>query len=165
MAKDEREGLHGIGGWLAFFLFGFSFVSPLRMIYTTYSGLYDDPQVAAILGDRWAAYQAWAWTLNTFGLAAIGYTTWRLFNRFEWLTVKITMAAIVLLSVGVTLLDLAGAVLIGQIELSLLWPEVAPDLVRGAFYATIWIAYFKLSVRVRNTYGVVSEDKTAGIFE
>ena len=165
MANDEREGLHGIGGWLAFFLFGFSFVSPLRLIYATYSGLYDDPQVAAILGDRWPVFQTWAWTLVAIGLTAIGYTTWRLFNRFEWLTVKITMAAIVLLSLGLNLFDMAGTVLIGQIELDLMWPEMAPDLVRGVIYASIWIAYFKLSVRVRNTYGVVDQNKTAGIFE
>ncbi len=165
MAYDDREGLHGIGGWLAFFVFGFSFVSPLRLILTSYTSLYDDPQVAAILGDRWLAYQISSWALVGVGLATIGYTTWRLFNRHDWLTVKITMAAIVLISVGLILLDLAATVLIARVELGLLLPDTASALIRGVIYATIWIAYFQRSVRIRNTYGVVREDETAGIFD
>ncbi|MEQ1542825.1 MAG: DUF2569 family protein [Novosphingobium sp.] len=165
MAYGDREGLHGIGGWLVFFLFGFAFVSPLGLVIGTYSSLYGDPQVAAMLGERWGLYQAVTWALVALGLGTIGYTTWRLLYRHDWITVKITMGAIVLNSLGLNVLDVVMTVLIARIEPGVLLPQMAPDFIRGTIYSALWIGYFQRSVRIRNTYGVVREDETVAVFE
>jgi hypothetical protein len=165
MAYDDRDGLHGVGGWLAFFLFGFAFVSPLGLVIGTYFSLYGDPDVAAILGGRWELYQAAVWVEVALSLAMIGYVTWRLFNRHNWLTVKITIAAIGQVGLGLRLLDIALAVLIAEVELRILLAQIGPDLIKGLIYAAIWIAYFLRSVRIRNTYDLSREDESAGIFD
>lgn len=165
MIDGNRDGPVGIGGWLAFFLFGFAFVSPLAMVFGTYLSLYDDQKIAELLGDRWGAYQFACWVLIGSAVAMIGYTTWRIFNRKNRQTVKITMAAIIMISLGVQLLDLTAAVLIGGFDARDLLQGMAPDLVRGAIYAVIWCAYFQLSVRIRNTYDDSRQDETAVVFE
>lgn len=163
--SDGDSSLHGVGGWMNLFLFGFGFVGPLMLVFGTERNLYGDPVVKQILGDRFAIYEVASWTIVALGLAIVGYTVWRLFKRQNPRTVLITILAIPAIGFGLPLLDIAISMALVDIDPQLLFAEIAPDLFRSLVYCAIWCTYFKVSKRVRNTYVASLEDGTAKVFQ
>lgn len=158
------DGPSGIGGWMWLFLFGFALVSPLTLAVGTYTNLYADGAVAALLGSRWVIYQVAEWGIVVLGLGVIGFTVWRLFNVQTPQTVRLTIIAIPVVALGLVLLDILFAVVIGGINAGLLFSELGIELFRGAIYSVIWCSYFKVSKRVANTYLDSADDNTTQVF-
>jgi hypothetical protein len=147
-----EDGPTGVGGWMMLFLFGFGLVSPGMLAFGTMANLYSDPGVATALGDNWLAYQVAEWAIVALGLAIIATIVWRLYNRQDRQTVRLTIAAIPIVAFGIPLLDIAATAIIGGYPFSELFAALAPDFVRAAIYCAVWCSYFTVSKRVANTY-------------
>lgn len=159
-----EDGPVGVGGWMWLFLFGFTVVNPAMLVIGTYANLYSDPNVATMLGTSWAIYQVIEWTMVAVALAVIAYVVWRLFNVQNRQTVRLTQAAIPFLALGITVIDIVITSLMVKIDLGLLFSALGVDMARGAFYCVIWVSYFQVSKRVKNTYRDHDPDDTAQVF-
>ncbi|WP_310533902.1 DUF2569 family protein [Novosphingobium sp.] len=149
---DGDSDLRGVGGWLGLFAFGFGIVGPLRSIIETAINLYNDPAVAAALGNAWLSFQIASWLLNGLSLAGTSYVVWRLMYRQNPQTVTITIFAIPVLAFGSVLLDGAIAVTVAGIDPGTVLEISTPGLFQAAIYCAVWCWYFKVSKRVHNTY-------------
>jgi Protein of unknown function (DUF2569) len=158
------DGPTGIGGWMWLFLFGFALVSPLMLVFGTYTNLYADGTVAAMLGSRWVIYQVAEWGIVALGLGVIGFTVWRLFNVRTPQTVRLTIIAIPVVALGLALLDILFTAVIGEVDAGLLFSELGIELFRGAIYCAVWCSYFTVSKRVANTYLRPETDEAREIF-
>ncbi|WP_423606533.1 DUF2569 family protein [Sphingomonas sp. MS122] len=145
------DGPRGIGGWLGLFLLTLGVFSPLRIFFTAY-GLFSDPQVAAAYGDRWPLLATAEVILIVLNLAAIAFLLWRFFMHRNWQSVRIGIAGIWLIPVGVTLLEIAAVSLIGGVPAGRLIAQMGPDMAQALIYSIVWTAYLLRSVRVANTY-------------
>lgn len=163
--SDDMDGPVGVGGWMYFFLFGFALVTPISLVFTTYYNLYSDAVVADVIGDGWALYQVFEWGLVAATLAGIGYVTWRLFNVQNPLTVKITIAAILLINFGLMVLDALVTAAMAAIPVSLIFSDMSTDFLRSAVYCAIWCSYFTVSKRVQNTYSGMAENELEEVFQ
>ena len=159
MAYGGADGsVRGIGGWLAFFLFGFAVISPIRMVVSLYSALYRDRAVAEYLGDRWPLYEAVNWSAVIVSLGVIGLVTWRLVSLFNPTTVRIAIAGIFAVALGIPLLTMVVSTFVTHIDLAFQLRESGLELTKSAAYAVVWCAYFLVSQRVHNTYHSAPED-------
>jgi hypothetical protein len=158
------DGPSGIGGWMGLFLFGFALVSPLMLVFGTYTNLYSDGAVAAMLGSRWVIYQVAEWGIVALGLGVIGFTVWRLFTVQTPQTVRLTIIAIPVVALGLALLDILFTVVIGGVDADLLFSEMGVELLRGAIYCAVWCSYFNVSKRVANTYLHAAHEDTTQVF-
>ncbi len=147
-----KDGPTGVGGWMYLFLFGFGLVSPGMLAFGTMANLYSDPAVAEALGDSWLAYQVAEWAIVALGLTIIATIVWRLYNRQDRQTVRMTIAAIPIVAFGIPLLDIAATAIIGGFPVGEMFATLTPDFVRSAIYCAIWCSYFNVSKRVANTY-------------
>jgi hypothetical protein len=161
----DENGPTGVGGWMWLFLFGFGVASPFMLLFSSYSNLYGDPTVAAVLGSSWGIYQVVEWALVVLSLAIIGFIVWRLFKVQNQRTVRLTQMAIPVLAVGTTLLDILVTAVFAKVDMSLLFSAMGTDLVRGVAYSLIWVSYFQVSKRVKNTYFEHAAGDAAQVFE
>ena len=161
---DDLDGPVGVGGWMYLFLIGFGFVSPLLLIWGTYSNLYGDPMLPLYFGESWSTYQTIEWIMAIASLAVIAFVVWRLFNVMNPLTVRITVIAIPALSLGLLFLDVMVTAWTLGIEAELLFAEVTTDILRSAIYCVIWCSYFLVSKRVKNTYYEAVADDVQEVF-
>jgi hypothetical protein len=159
------DGPSGVGGWMYLFLFGFSFLTPVRLLFETYSNMYGNSGVAAAFGSNWLLYQICAWMLIGLSLALIAYIVWRLFKVQNPRTPQLTVIAVPLVVFGPTLLDLLLSSFFLAIEWDKVWQALAPSLAQGVIYCVIWCTYFKISKRVKNTYADRSGEEAAEVFE
>lgn len=162
---DDMDGPVGVGGWMYLFLFGFALVSPISLVFMTYFNLYSDAVVADLVGDGWLLYQVVEWGIAVVSIAVIGYVTWRLFNVQNPATVKLTIAAILFLNIGIMLLDVVFTSMMAAISASAIFSELSADFLRGAIYCAIWCSYFTVSKRVRNTYSGRTGNELEEVFQ
>jgi hypothetical protein len=160
-----EEGPEGVGGWMWLFLFGFGFINPISLTFGTAGNLYGDEGLAKIYGARWLPLQVGEWAISILALAQIAVTVWRLFNDKRPQTIRLTMIAIPAIALGYTVLDILIVTLIGGADASALLPIMTPDFIRGVVYTAVWVSYFNVSKRVKNTYYRGGEEELAGVFE
>ena len=151
MAYGDPDG-GGVGGWLALLVLILAVFRPLALVFSSYTNLYGDPNVALAYGAAWSALQLFEWLLIAATIGACLYLAWRLNYRPVWRTVPIAIAGIWLVSLGYQLIDTIGVALIGNIPLGLLLGVVAPALVQSVIFSLLWTAYLLRSKRVANTY-------------
>nr|WP_294942408.1 DUF3857 domain-containing protein [uncultured Mucilaginibacter sp.] len=139
-----------IGGWLVVVAIGIA-VTPLLVCYTLISGNYFDLNTwnKHIVGTNDAAFKA----LFTFEAAGNVFLLCYAVFCFALLINKrdILPKFIIGLYAYVALITLADVVLATGINGGVSDSAVA-DMVRKIFFAAIWIAYFKRSVRVEQTF-------------
>jgi hypothetical protein len=162
MAEVGDRELTGIGGWLLFFVIALSVLSPIASVVGVGS-LYSDPSIGLGFGDDWPAIQAGEWTLVAASVAAAWFLTWRLVNVRNRATVRMVIGGIWLIAVGGSLLEMLLVLLIADIDLPTLLPELGATVVRPFVFCTIWTLYFLRSRRVANTYHPTS-DEVAEVF-
>ena len=163
MGGYDHRPLAGVGGWLTFFLIGNGILSPL-MVIAGLVGIYSDPTIAQAYGDTWLAIQVWSWLSTALTLALLAYLVWRVIKVHVWQTVRIVIALIWILAVGIPLLDMVLVALIANISIGDMIADGAGDLVRGPIYCLIWTAYFLRSERVANTFVRHAENELAEVF-
>jgi hypothetical protein len=157
--------LVGVGGWLAFFVISLAVLTPLAMVAGTAINLYGDPAVGSAFGERWAALQAFEWTLGLLVIACSWFMAWRLMKVQVWQSVRIVIAGIWLLGLGTVVVEGLGVWLVGGMSFDLALGAIAPELIRPFIYGAIWTAYFLRSERVANTYARNSDQsEVAEIF-
>lgn len=163
MAYGDDDGLHGVGGWLGFFVVITAALTPLGAVATTAYWLYGDPSVGAAYGAKWADIQLFEWMLTALTVAAAWFIAYRLIRIRVWTSVRITIAGIWLTGLGAVLVDIAGISLIAGLPLAFLFEGVGPDIAPVVIVDMIWTGYFLRSRRVANTYGrdAAGEDAAA----
>jgi uncharacterized membrane protein len=159
------DGPTGVGGWMVLFLFGFGFVSPIRMAFETYTNLYGDAQTAAAFAGNWSVYQVFSWVLVVLTLALIAYIVWRLFKVHNPRTVQLTIIAVPLLGFGPSIVDILVTNMLVELDWSKVWAILTPGFVQSAVYCAIWCTYFKVSKRVKNTYVDRTDEEAAAVFQ
>jgi Protein of unknown function (DUF2569) len=150
MADDSDET--GLGGWLAFFVFAMAGLTPVAMVYSTWTALYGDESVGFAAMDYWTTLQVFEWSLAAVVIAGCWFIAARLAWVQVWRSVQITIAGIWILGLGSLLVDFVGVSMITGIPLALLASGLGPEVVRPLIFGAIWTAYFLRSKRVANTY-------------
>jgi hypothetical protein len=163
MAYSDPDG-GGVGGWLALLVLILAAFRPLALIFSAYTNLYGDPQVALAYGAAWRPLQLFEWLLVATTIAGCWFVAWRLNSRPVWRSVKIAIAGIWILSLGYQLADTIGVALIGNIPVALLFGAVVPAVVQSVVFSLVWSAYLLKSKRVANTYLRHDEAEVAQVF-
>jgi hypothetical protein len=163
MAYSDPEG-GGVGGWLAFLVLILAAFRPLALLFSTYTGLYGDPQVGLAYGAIWSSLQLFEWALTAATVAGCWYLAWRLNSRPVWRTVPIVIAGIWIVSLGYQLVETLGITMIANVPLDLLFGAVVPEMVRSVIFSLLWTAYLLRSKRVANTYLRHDEAEVAEVF-
>src|SRR5215213_7865448 len=94
------DDVGGVGGWLAFFVIVMAVLSPFGMVVGNAVDLYGDPQVALAYGPVWGSVQFAIWGSVALGIAICWFISYRLMRIERWSTVRLTIAGIWLLAVG-----------------------------------------------------------------
>jgi hypothetical protein len=151
--KKSGADLHGVRGWLLFFLISMTVISPLVGLGRTASAITSaESQAPALMTmENWVTYKSATWLL------VFGVIIWQWYVAF-CLTKHQTPS-----SVAKTKLFLAsapGLLVLGDMVLATTVMNVSvPNewiaaLVKGYLASAVWYAYFARSRRVKNTYGL-----------
>jgi hypothetical protein len=150
MGYGDRT-LVGIGGWLAFFVIIMAVLTPLRTAINI-GELLSQPEDAAIFGDSWTLISRMEIALGVISVLGGWYLVWRLVKVEHWKTVRIVIAGIWILGVGLTAVELLAIAMIGGVAGEIVVSSGAFAMIQPVIFATIWTAYFLKSERVANTY-------------
>jgi hypothetical protein len=146
------DGIGGVGGWLAFFVIVIGVLTPLAMILGNAADLYGDNQIALAMGSAWNSIQVATWGTVAIGLGLCWFIVYRLMRIERWSTVRITIAGIWLLAIGLNFAQILLLSLLSGIPADQIAVAAAVDIVRGIVFGIVWTSYFLLSKRVANTY-------------
>lgn len=153
-----RDGLSGVGGWLAFLVVTLA-LSALAAIAVSIGVL--------VYAGRLPPSPAHTYMLAVAAIgvasgAGYGWLAWLLNTRLDARTPRIAIAGLWLLALLPTAaLVAAAAVLLGTGAAS--GNLLGADAIRPIVYAAVWTAYLLRSVRVANTYAP-REDALATVF-
>lgn len=150
MGYGDRT-LVGIGGWLAFFVFILAVLTPLRTALNI-GELLSQPENAAIFGDSWTLISRIEIVLGVISILGGWFLVWRLVKFEHWKTVRIVIAGIWILGVGLASLELLMISLVGGIAAEVVVSSGTIALIQPVIFGAIWTAYFLKSERVANTY-------------
>lgn len=146
------DDIGGVGGWLAFFVIVIGVLSPLAMVLGNAVDLYGDDQIALAMGSAWTSIQVATWGTVAIGLGLCWFMVYRLMRVERWSTVRITIAGIWLLGIGLNLAQILLLSLLSGIPADQIAVAAAVDIFRGIVFGVVWTSYFLLSKRVANTY-------------
>lgn len=165
MSDREEKALRGVGGWLAVFVVILGVISPIRIIVTTWTSLYGEPDLAPTYGEVWPTLVAFEWTTVAVAVLITCFLAWRLIAVHVWRSVQMVIAGIWALAIGIQLVDAIGVSLIAGIPIANLLPAMGPEVVQPIVFCTVWTAYLLRSKRVANTYPRhAGADRAAEIF-
>jgi hypothetical protein len=146
-----EAGPTGYGGWLKFYVVIYLYVAPIAVVV---SGIYLAPSIlriagpyagfASLLGVQYAAVLA-VTALGAYAALRLKRTDavgLRLTRLYLWLLLTIPLAGLTL----ATLIEVPDAVRSDFHEMQLL------DLMKAFIFFLVWVSYFRISRRVRNTF-------------
>jgi hypothetical protein len=151
MSYQDGE-IHGVGGWLAVYLFTLGVMNPgataLNIALTV-----NDPRMEAAYGAAWPMLKMVEIGLGAVTCLLCWYAVLRFFTARNWFTVRFAIGVMVFLVIANVLLEpLAVSMLSGMPVFYLIAQTGSTDLIRPFIYAGIWAAYLLNSERVANTY-------------
>jgi hypothetical protein len=111
-----------------------------------------DPDVEAVFGESWGIVQGLGWGLTALSVLGAWFLVWRLMKVESWQTVRIVIAGIWILGLGISALDILLAAWFSGFRIIDVAAATAQDLIRSLIFAVVWTAYFLRSERVANTY-------------
>ena len=149
MGYGDRT-LVGIGGWLAFFIIIMAVFTPLATVLNLVE--LTQPGTAAVFGDRLGAIMGFEIALGLANVLGAWFLVWRLVKVERWQTVRIVIAGIWILGVGLAVVELLLLSFVGGIGTEIVIQGGAIVVIRPVIFATLWTAYFLKSERVANTY-------------
>lgn len=156
MSYDDSD-LRGIGGWLAFLIIVLAVFSPIG-IAVSVAQIYNDPAIAAAFGERWGLMQSVEIFLAVLDIAGFWFVARRLNSVHVWQSVRIAIAGLWILGLGIMMIEFLAVAAIGRIPLGTMLEGGAIEIARSIVFAGIWSAYLLKSRRVANTYGDREED-------
>lgn len=149
MARDGE--LHGIGGWLAFFLLTLGVITPIGTLISA-AATADTSQMDPALLDRWPRVVAAEWALSGLTAALCWFSVYRFLKVRNWQTVRIGVATLLLMAfVAILVEPVLVSILLG-VDTGAIYQNMGGQLARPIGYVTIWTAYLLRSTRVANTY-------------
>lgn len=164
MANDNGE-LHGIGGWLAFFLVTFGLVTPVATFLSVVA-LVGDTQVAANFGPAWDQLVVLEWGIVGVTVAATWFAVWQFFTVHHWRTVRLAVGVLWLLAALALVVEPLGVSLLTGATFGDVFSGAATEFVRPLIYSSLWTAYLLKSERVANTYPPTDTDhEVVEVFE
>lgn len=151
------NGPQGVGGFLRFFIIATRFIGPLWGAIRAYAEFasigrtdplrYQSSEMGAFMVSFWiyfAAITAYGW-----------WYTSKLLHEFRPESVHLTIWGLALTAISAPVFTIiGGAIILGAGASEPVLVQTLASAVQGAVVAGIWIAYFKLSKRVANTYGM-----------
>lgn len=146
------DNVAGVGGWLAFLMLTLAVFTPLYMVFGTYSDLYGDPFLPAAVGSQWGMIQGVIWGAVAVALAICWFLTYRLNKVENWNTVRLTIAGLWTLAVGLPLLQVLLLSATTGAPISMIFQAAPFEFIRPPVVAAAWTAYLLMSLRVSNTY-------------
>ncbi len=156
--------LRGVAGWLTFFILVLAVISPVINSVLVYMALYSEPMVAVVYGDYWPAIQTFEWSVIGIGALIGWFVAYRLYNVHNWLSVQLAIAAVWIISVGLSAVEFFGISWFTGLPPELLVSAVEPQqFVRPFIFGIVWTAYLLKSQRVANTYR--GGEEQAEVFE
>ncbi|MDO8273635.1 MAG: DUF2569 family protein [Gammaproteobacteria bacterium] len=160
----KNTNISGVGGWLAFLVFGLMVLGPLGGYGQAYGELNDAlkqfPQLAN--NPQWQSYQQFTWlfvAVSTTMSFSAGYGLWKIHSPES---VRFAILALWLAGPLVNLFYLISVVVIfdsydSENEI----PRMIGGVLGTCIAAAIWSAYLMRSDRVRNTYKMWQISETA----
>lgn len=149
---DARPHLHGVGGWLGFFIFILGIASPARMLFQASANLAEVNAAAHLLGPRTETYVAISWALIIVSVAGSVFMAYRLLAVHRWSSVVIVVMGLWCLAILPTLVDLAASAFMFPGFAGAAIPDALLSIGKSCISATIWTLYLAKSKRVANTY-------------
>ena len=150
----SKENLHGVGGWLAFFIFStmvLSLVLGSGQLYGQFADVLDKhPRLA--YNERFNSMKSAYWYAFWFFYAIKFVSGYRLWKIHTWSSVTFAIKAMWFCIVGAAITNIAIA---DAYVDSLPSEDIASWLGQvtvSAFFGLLWTVYLLRSVRVRNTY-------------
>ncbi len=150
----KKPELYGVGGWLLFFWIILVFISPLHAVvslngeFTAYE--MSTPGLEAI--PLWVHIKTCYWIILTCSLLLLWIAGYRLVNRLEWKSVRLTILALWLAGPGSVLANALYFYLMIPSFFDLLVKGILTDFFMSLPFPLIWTSYLLISKRVRNTY-------------
>jgi hypothetical protein len=154
-ATSPSSGPQGVGGFLRFFIIATRFIGPLWgaiQANAEFSSIgrsdplrYQSSEMGAFLVSFWiyfAVITAYGW-----------WYTSKLLNEFRPESVHLTIWGLAITAISAPVFTfIGGAIILGAGASEPVLVQTLASAVQGAIVAGIWIAYFRVSRRVANTY-------------
>jgi hypothetical protein len=160
---NGRPDLHGVGGWLGFFVFILGIVSPARMFFQASANIAEVNAAAHLLGPGTGTYVTISWALIIASVAGSVFMAYRLLAVHRWSSVVIVVMGLWCLAILPTLGDLAVSAIMFPQFAGVAIPDALLSIAKSCISATIWTLYLAKSKRVANTY-VKDVSETQRIF-
>lgn len=155
-AGPERPGPngeepYGVRGWLAFYVYMSMTLSPLMSVSRLNQSLSDvESKYPALLGvEGWGSYKAVSWVTLAF---CLGWQIWvarRLKNKLEPSSLFHVRLFLIACPAVVAITDSSAAWICLNVTVG---GEEIGKYIAGFMIGGVWLLYFFLSKRVRNTY-------------
>lgn len=149
---NARPALHGVGGWLGFFVFILGIVSPARMLFQASANIAEVEAAAHLLGPGAGTYVGFSWALIIISAAGSIFMAYRLLAVHRWSSVRIVIVGLWCLAVLPTLFDLALSAIMFPEFAGAAVPDTLLSIGKSCVSATLWTLYLTKSKRVVNTY-------------
>lgn len=151
----SEKHLHGVHGWLIFYILSSRFIAPLIGAGALLRDLSqierDDPFFYA--SAEMVAFRSVNWAFLTGVTAYTWWFTERLRKDFVPDSIDLAVRSLIgiaVAKVAIMFLSLAG--ILGIRDVDVIVSNLAPVILGSGLFCAVWVSYFKLSKRVHNTY-------------
>lgn len=154
----------GVHGWLAFLVIGLMILSPFlsgaRLLEQMTSALENRPSLGG--SAQWLSFQQATWSLYWITAALSFVTGYRLWKYHKPSSIRFALLSLWLLG---PIADFA-ILITAYTTLEIPFTRAAPaqfwgSLIGSIFLSTAWTIYLLRSLRVKNTYGLISKEKSS----
>ena len=156
MEEAMEKRLHGIGGWLQFFIIALMVLSPLVAFGQTAGEIeMQESNVPNLLGNPvWQSIKLAIWTFTAIQCGLLFSAGYRLWQDHRWSSVRYTIVILWIANPLLSFLVIIVISIIGHAD-PFAGPQFAEAIgssLAGVVGATVWTLYLLRSRRVANTY-------------
>ncbi len=154
--RERSPHLKGVGGWLAFLVVSLVLLWPLGGLISIYEGFVNIEQTFDVTGlASWRQHKTMTWLLFIVSTVTSMLAGYRLYKEHAKESVRFAIYAIWLAGPILNLTAIMAGILILGVPYAGggFWQGFA-SIVFSVCIASLWTAYLKRSVRVKNTYNL-----------
>ena len=144
------DGDRGVGGWLAFFLVTLGIFSPAFGLISLAREL-NDPQSIMVF-QAWPSLKTAEIAVVVFQIVLCWFVCYRFLRVFNWTTVVIGVAALVILALAAVVVQPMLIAGVSGLPAGMVYRAIGVELIRPIVYSVLWSSYLLVSKRVRRTY-------------